>query len=132
MTRWLLILAGCTAAPSSRSQAIIGGTDDNHDNGVVFMMIDWGFGQTESCTAEIISPHVILTAGHCVTPSPQLPSGGQAKFAISYAAVIDMFQPPPDLTMVTEVAAHPAPSPDPAPSPCGSAAGGARSSPCDR
>jgi Trypsin len=119
MTRWLLVLAavgwllvlalaGCVAPPGSRAQAIIGGSDDAHDEGVVFLMIDWGFGQTESCTAEVISPHVILTAGHCVTPDPQQPFVGQPSFAISGAAVVSPFQPPPDLQVVTEVKAHPA------------------------
>ncbi len=58
-----------TGLNASRS-AIVGGTKDSADPGVVLL-----FGQKPGsssgslCTAEVISAHVALTAAHCVSPS---------------------------------------------------------------
>jgi MYXO-CTERM domain-containing protein len=63
-----LAAAGCTGAVpvSGTSAAIIGGTTDTGDPGVVllFMTIPGQQGGA-LCTGEVISPHVILTAAHC-------------------------------------------------------------------
>jgi hypothetical protein len=49
-----------------RASPIVGGTVDTGDPAIV--EFDHG------CTAEVISPHVLLTAGHCVTPTPKNPT----------------------------------------------------------
>ncbi|MDB4968841.1 MAG: hypothetical protein JWN44_4530 [Myxococcales bacterium] len=56
-------LLGCTASapPAAVAQAIVNGSADNDDPNIVALMSNGAF----TCTAEVISPHVILTAGHC-------------------------------------------------------------------
>ena len=75
MLRSSLVLAalatGCVAPPSVGEQQapIVGGTTDNGDPGVVLVIA----GDLNSsrgvglCTGEVLSPHVVLTAGHCIT-----------------------------------------------------------------
>src|SRR4051812_15995042 len=71
-----LLVSGCTGRSSGIStEAIVGGTADTGDPSVLFMLMNAG-GQYESCTAELISPHVALTAGHCVMPDPFEGSSG--------------------------------------------------------
>lgn len=66
-----LLLAGCIAEPTlpdeaagTRESDIIGGTLDSGDPGVVLLYSSPGY----ICTAEVISPTVLLTAAHCVSP----------------------------------------------------------------
>ena len=67
MKRLLLLLgalAGCTGAPppsGALEQPIINGFLDPTDTSVVLLQANGA----ALCTAEIISPHVALTAGHC-------------------------------------------------------------------
>lgn len=58
-----LLLAGCVAGAdtSTTGQSIVGGVTDTGDPAVV--IVDLGNGL---CTGTVISPHVILTAGHCI------------------------------------------------------------------
>ncbi len=49
-------------------QAIIGGTMDNGDPAVVMVLAASNQGQA-ICTGEVVSPHVVLTAAHCVDPA---------------------------------------------------------------
>ena len=67
----LLLLAGCTlpSAPGSQRSAIIGGATDSSDPSVVLV-----YAQTSSqggaiCSGEVVSPHMVLTAAHCVDPA---------------------------------------------------------------
>jgi secreted trypsin-like serine protease len=64
-----LLLAGCVAPGVSAEQAaIVGGVTDNGDPAVGLIIIgDLNGGAVYLCTGEVISPHVILTAGHCTT-----------------------------------------------------------------
>lgn len=70
----LSLLAGACVAPESESapktsqgyQPIVGGTVDNGDPAVPAIYIGGGL-----CTGTLISPHVILTAGHCISPANQ-------------------------------------------------------------
>lgn len=59
-----LALAACSAAPAVEGEpaAIVGGTVDSGDPAVYLLQI----GFVGTCTAELISPHVVLTARHCL------------------------------------------------------------------
>lgn len=65
-------LLGCSGAPvvGVSTQPIIGGTTDDGDANVVMVVSQVpGSMQASLCTGEIISPHVVLTAAHCVDPA---------------------------------------------------------------
>jgi MYXO-CTERM domain-containing protein len=64
-------LPACIAAPpgGELDQPIIGGTVDNGDPGVVLVIADDGKGGESLCTGEVVSPHVVFTAAHCVDPA---------------------------------------------------------------
>ncbi|HZS36446.1 MAG TPA: trypsin-like serine protease [Polyangia bacterium] len=68
-----VLLSGCLGAPApvdEREGAIIGGTLDTADPGVVLLFAQVPGAQNGSlCTAEIVSPHVVITAAHCVSPA---------------------------------------------------------------
>jgi secreted trypsin-like serine protease len=50
--------------------AIVGGTTDTGDPGVVLVFAQRpGSASASLCTGEVISPHVVLTAAHCVDPA---------------------------------------------------------------
>jgi MYXO-CTERM domain-containing protein len=66
-----LILTGCALAPSQPgevSQPIIGGVADNGDPSIVLVLGENNQGES-ICTGEVVSPHVVLTAAHCVDPA---------------------------------------------------------------
>lgn len=66
-----LVVSACSAGPpvGSVSAAIVAGTADTDDDGVVLWYATAPGSTTASlCTAEVISPHVVLTAAHCVAP----------------------------------------------------------------
>jgi MYXO-CTERM domain-containing protein len=70
-----LFAAGCLGgvAPEDVGAArapIIGGTLDTADPGVVLVFAQQPGSQSGSlCTGEVVSPHVVMTAAHCVSPS---------------------------------------------------------------
>src|SRR5262245_27206978 len=70
-----LAVAALGCAPPSidrNAGAIIGGTRDTGDPNVVLILIgDFFRGGGYLCTGEIISPHVVLTAGHCVVSASE-------------------------------------------------------------
>jgi V8-like Glu-specific endopeptidase len=67
------LAGGCVAAQApvgERGSEIIGGTSDTGDPGVVLLFAQVPGAQSGSlCTAEIVSPHVVITAAHCVSPA---------------------------------------------------------------
>jgi MYXO-CTERM domain-containing protein len=66
-----LSLPACigSAPVGELDQPIIGGTNDNGDPAVVLVIADDGKGGESLCTGEIVSPHVVFTAAHCVDPA---------------------------------------------------------------
>jgi len=72
-----LLLAACTgvAPVGSDESPIIGGMTTTGDPAVVLLVAMTGQGEAY-CTAEIVSPHVVMTAAHCVDPS-EVGSGAQ-------------------------------------------------------
>jgi MYXO-CTERM domain-containing protein len=66
----LLLASGCLAPQNvgEAQQAIVGGTTDTADPGVVLVLKDQG-NQGSICTGEVLSAHVVLTAAHCVDPA---------------------------------------------------------------
>jgi V8-like Glu-specific endopeptidase len=64
-------LAAIGCAPNSpvgvEHAPIIGGTDDTADPSVVLVEIGGSTGGS-LCTGEVVSPHVVITAAHCVSP----------------------------------------------------------------
>jgi secreted trypsin-like serine protease len=54
-------------AADSETSAILGGTTDTADPAVVMLQANVSGGYSW-CTAEIVSPHVLMTAAHCVSP----------------------------------------------------------------
>ncbi len=73
--------AGCGAPPTvgERTQPIINGSTDPGDNAVVLVAAQVpGSMNASLCTGEIVSPHVVLTAAHCVDPSATAPSSSSS------------------------------------------------------
>ena len=65
----VVLLVGCSGSidgsPSGETDApIIGGVTDTADPAVVLLYANSG----SICTATVISPTVLLTAAHCVSP----------------------------------------------------------------
>lgn len=96
-------LAGCGGVGVTQP-AIVGGTADTSDPSVLFMLLDVG-GQYESCTAEVISPHVVLTAAHCVLPHPG--ATGTASWSFWVGNVFTPGAIPPNALKAKEAHAHP-------------------------
>ena len=74
----LLLASACTMPgnpesgprPSVSRGAIVGGTKDTGDPGVVLLYGEKKNSNSASlCTGEVVSPHVVLTAAHCVDPA---------------------------------------------------------------
>ncbi len=63
-------LSGCVANTDSvaaNEDDIIGGTSDNVDRSVVAISV-WNQQVSHTCSATVVSPHVVVTAAHCVDP----------------------------------------------------------------
>jgi secreted trypsin-like serine protease len=92
-----LSLAACVATPPAGAvgQAIINGTVDDGDPNVVLSFAQVPGQSTGSlCTGEVISPHVVLTAAHCVAPDTV---GAGAKFIVFTGTMLPATgAPPPD------------------------------------
>jgi hypothetical protein len=100
-----LAAAACSSPGSptgSLAQPIINGTLDDGDPNVVLVFAQVpGQSSGSLCTGEIISPHVVLTAAHCMSPDTV---GAGAKFTVFTGTMLPaMGSPPADqLLRVTE------------------------------
>lgn len=96
-------LAACTgAAPGVATQAIINGTEDTGDPNIVLVFAQVpGQSSGSLCTGEVISPHVVLTAAHCMAPSTV---GAGAEFVVFTGNMLPAMGAPPadQLLKVTE------------------------------
>jgi V8-like Glu-specific endopeptidase len=63
--------ASCGSSPAepwaTQREAIIDGTEDPGDPAVVYIIIDSGDGHFAAATGAVVSPHVVLTAGHVLS-----------------------------------------------------------------
>ncbi len=65
----LLACAACAAPIGSESSAIVGGNPDTDDTAVVALHIVSANGPNNDalCSGTVVSPHVVLTAAHCLS-----------------------------------------------------------------
>ena len=82
------LVTGCVAPIGERSQGLLNASDDTGDSSVV-VVFGHPPGSTTGylCTGEVVSPHVVLTAGHCVNSANV---GSDPVFEVSTAAVFAM------------------------------------------
>ncbi|MEO6950991.1 MAG: trypsin-like serine protease [Polyangia bacterium] len=68
----LFMLSGCSVQAPRIGQfqsPIIGGMLDTGDPSVVLVYAQTSTTQASLCTGEVVSPHMVLTAAHCVDPT---------------------------------------------------------------
>ena len=66
------LVACSTPHTASLVEPIVGGTDDSHDTAIVASLAHSPSSPANDaiiCTASVVSPHVVLTAAHCVAPA---------------------------------------------------------------
>jgi secreted trypsin-like serine protease len=68
-------LVACCADVGTNNSAIVGGQPDTTTDGVVMLQIV-GTDAYAVCTATVVSPHVLVTAAHCVDPAHEPAVGG--------------------------------------------------------
>jgi secreted trypsin-like serine protease len=112
---WLLLLAGCSAGPAvgnvgSVREAIIGGATDDGDPAVVLIQAHVaGASVAHLCSGALVSPHVVLTAAHCVDPATV---GAGASFIVFDGTTANASSPPSQIHAVQATAFDPQFNPD--------------------
>lgn len=89
----LVPLAACDLAVdpgeppvATRAQSIIGGTPDSGDNAIVMTQTGGG------CTGTLVSPKIILSAGHCVSDAIQSGQTGSGVVYFGAGGASDFFE----------------------------------------
>jgi MYXO-CTERM domain-containing protein len=91
---------GCTVPVGSTGEPIIGGATDSGDPSVMLLIGQRPNSASASlCTASVISPHVLLTAAHCVDPAVLMAS--DYRFSVFPGGDISSLKPA-DLLSVKE------------------------------
>lgn len=102
-----LLFACAPASPgdvASRADAILGGANDATTTSVFFVISTFNNGQQGFCTGTLISPRVILTAGHCVDPARE---GAQSVMVRVMNEPNDTMLMMSDLRNVVQIRRHP-------------------------
>ena len=100
----LAVLTGCTADLGVSRQPIVGGDLDTGDPAIVLFLAQEPTTQLASiCTATLISPHVVLTAAHCVIPDAV---GANTQFTVFTGTDVDTGRPS-EFVSVKSTHAHP-------------------------
>jgi V8-like Glu-specific endopeptidase len=87
-----VLLAGCAGpALSSIEQGIRGGSDDAGDPAVAALVLA---GTDPYCTATLVAPHTLLTAGHCDLTDMTAAFGADASAPAQSIAVTDAVEHP--------------------------------------
>jgi V8-like Glu-specific endopeptidase len=70
LTLWPFVVAASAGggAPGAGQPNVLGGTVDHNDPAVVMLNGRSKTGPGEDCSAFVVSPHVLVTAAHCVMP----------------------------------------------------------------
>jgi secreted trypsin-like serine protease len=98
----IALLGGCGAPPAVGSvvSPIINGTDDTNDPAVVMVLAQVpGSMMASLCTGEVVSPHVVLTAAHCVDPAVVMAG---AQFVVFIGQQLSQSSPNSDFLTVKE------------------------------
>lgn len=70
MKYFLVFICACSAPVGSSSERIVNGTTDTTDTSVVALHIASSNGPQGDalCSGTVVSPHVVMTAAHCLSP----------------------------------------------------------------
>jgi secreted trypsin-like serine protease len=105
----VLLALGCTVDPTASASApIIAGTSDKTDTSVVGLFVFSSGPKGDSvCSATVVAPHVVLTAGHCLSPDLAGPIDHVQVFLGDNVNAPNQIADPANLVDVVETDVHP-------------------------